>query len=159
MGTQHADVVLDKAWSSVSGGDTVRWITPRFVKYGRVLERKDRSLKVHFFGESTARAIPDARWYFTQYKMNPQAEEQLVVVQYTPLMLEPTPPPAIPEAADAHDVWITVNEACEMLNMDAKQLRRYIRRGHIPAHKDKADGMWRIHRDRLRDIAAKHGWI
>lgn len=154
-----ADTVLDKAWSDIQPPDFIRWVTPRFVKYGRVLKHADRSLLVQLLDEDRPRAIPDAKWYYSQFKLRgPNTEEHLCVVQYRP---EHDGPPVvlagIPEAEYAQDVWITASQAAEFLNWDEKQVRRYIRSGKIEANK--RDGRWIIHRERLRDAAAKHGWV
>lgn len=153
-----ADTVIDKAWSDLQAGDTIRFATPRFIKHGRVLTHKagSDSLLVQFFGEHQPRGIPNARWYFVQAKLKgPDCEEHLVCVEYSPLQLEPEP--EILQTDNAHDQWISVQAACEMIQMEAKQLRRFIRRGVIPAHKK--DDRWLIHREKLRDVATKHGWL
>jgi hypothetical protein len=148
------DEIIAKAWSSVQPPDIIRWATPRFVKYGQVLRREDDSMLVKFWDEPTPRGIPHAKWYYVRGKMDPQGEEHMVVVKEMPGADEK---PFIPPADNAHDVWISVQAACEMLNMDGKQLRRYIRRGVVTAHKK--DDRWVINRERLRDTASKLGWL
>lgn len=112
-------------------------------------------------------AIPEAKWYYVQGKLfGPNAEEHLFVIDLTPMevlvrtgVLEDpdNPPHPQPKQRRSHTAWITVQAACEMLKMDPKQLRRHIRRGVIVA--DKKDGQWLIDPERLRDAAAKFGWI
>ena len=150
-----SDRTIDEAWSNIGQNNTIRWVTPRFVKYGRVLARKGRSMRVQFFDEPNERAIPDAKWYFGQWKMfGDEAEEHLCVVEYQPTMRGST----IPPAEFAQDNWLNVTDVAELLNWDEKRVRRYIRRGHIPAHKDNYS-RWVVSRERLRDLAAKHGWV
>src|SRR5688572_20526814 len=81
----EADVIIDKAWSDIGPHDFVRWVTPRFVKYGRVLEHKrgDAGLLIQFIEDAKPRAIPDAKWYHGQFKLlGDKAEEHLCVIEY-----------------------------------------------------------------------------
>ena len=153
------DKVIDKAWADVQPFDFVRWATPRFVKYGRVLEhpKGSRSLLIHFVEDAQPRALPDAKWYFTQFKLKgPDTEEHLCVIDYAEWYNGPPPEPFVPKTDEADE--LTVNEAVEIVRMDAKQFRRLIRRGVIPAHKD-LNEQWRIDRDVLTTLAVKHGWL
>lgn len=162
-----SDRIVDKAWSNVQSGDFVRWATPRFVRYGRVITHppKSDSLRVEFWQPVEEKAIPNARWYFVQGKMKPDAEEHLVVIDLTPMELlvragaltDEDNPPLTVKPRRSHEPWITVQTACEQLKMDQKQLRRHIRRGVVIA--EKRDGIWYIDQERLRDAAAKFGWI
>lgn len=151
------DQVIDKAWSSIQVNDFVRWATPRFIKYGRVEAVGGNSMRVRFINDAQARAIPEAKWYFVQGKANPEAEEHLVCIDYKAWYNGPPIEPFIPPADNAHDQYISVETACEMLNMDAKRLRRYIRRGVIPAFK--RDDRWVIPREALREAAVKNQWL
>lgn len=151
------DEIIDKAWSSVQPPDVVRWATPRFIKYGEVVNRAGDSMRVQFFDEPGQRGIPNAKWYFVRGKLDPSGEEHLVVVEYRPRMRGVEVERVIPKADNAHDVWISVQQASEMLNMDEKQIRRHIRRGTIIAHKK--NDRWMMHRERLRDAATKNGWL
>jgi hypothetical protein len=155
------DIVIDKAWADVQPFDFVRWATPRFVKYGRVIEhhKGSRSLLIHFVEDAQPRALPDAKWYYTQFKLKgPDTEEHLCVIDYQAWYNGPPVEPFIPLAENAHELFINVHEACEFLGFDPKRLRGYIRRGVIPAFKDNQD-QWRMNRERLRDVAVKHGWL
>lgn len=160
--TPASDKVIIKAWSDICPGDFIRWRTPRFIWYGKILKihskPRDRSMLVDFMEEQSPRAIPDAKWYHAQFCLyGDEAEEHICVVDYHEWYKAPPSDPFIPEAEDAHDVWIPVYQAAEFLGWDEKRLRRMIRRGHITAHKE--DGRWIINRNRLREVAAKHGWI
>lgn len=141
------------SWSNVQVGHFVRWSTPRFVKYGVVLNVKGNSMVIQFNGDDRATVIPDARWYYAIGKLDPNAEEHLVVLQAKPARLSPI----IHKVKQGHTAWITVQAASEMINMDPKQLRRYIRRGTIPATKD--EDRWKIDGEALKALAAKNGWI
>lgn len=155
-----ADTIIDKAWSSIQVGDFVRWATPVFVKYGHVTRTPGgRTMVFKFIDDANERVLPDARYYFVEGKRSADAEEHLVCVDYkywyeggevgwTPL------PDEHPMSSNA---WITVEAACEMLNWEAKKLRRYIRKGVILAHK--RDDRWKINAERLKAQAAKSGWI
>ena len=155
--TMH-DQIIDKAWADVQPHDFIRWATPRFVKYGRVLEHNGHSLKVQFVEDAQPRAIPDAKWYYGQFKLlGPDAEEHLCVIDYSAWYTGPPPEPFVPRGQD-DDTELTVNAAIEIVRMDAKQFRRLIRRGTIPAYKDRND-QWRIDRDLLMTLAARHGWL
>lgn len=147
--------VLDKAWADLSPNDIVRWRTPRFVKYGRVISRKGRSLLIRFAGDDRDTAIPDGKWYHLQFKMyGESADEYLITVDSYPegSLNESLIDPA------AHDDMITVREAHEILGIDPKQLRRHIRRGKLPAERN-AEGYWVMNRDRLLISARKYGWL
>lgn len=148
------DPVIDKAWSNISPGDFVRWATPRFIKYGVVLHRKQNSLIFQCMQDDLPVTIPDAKWYFVQGKMyGPKVEECLVILDALPT----TPPRAqLPRVDD--DLIITVAQACELIQMDPKQFRRHIRRGTIPASKN-GEGQWLLRRDLLMKACAKYGWI
>lgn len=58
---------------------------------------------------------------------------------------------------DASDAFLFVREAAEMARVEEKQLRRYIRKGQLEAHKD--NGMWLVKRDTFLDFAREHGWL
>jgi len=151
------DQVIDKAWSDVQPGNRVRWATARSIRYGVVLQRKGQSLVLDLLDEDRPKVIPDGRWYFLQAKLHgPSTEEHLVVIERFPDAGGEVMKVISPRDANT-DVWITAAEAAEMLNWSEKQLRRQLRRGVIVANK--RDGRWLVHRDRLRDAAAKHGWL
>lgn len=153
------DEIIDKAWSDVQPPDFIRWATPRFIKYGRVLAHKERSLLVQFVEDAQPRAIPDAKWYYGQFKTRgPEAEEHICVIDYAAWYNGPPVEPFVPLVHDDEGVDLTVNEAIEIVRMEAKQFRRLIRRGVIPAVKD-SNEQWRIDRDVLVTLAAKHGWL
>ena len=150
------DLVIDKAWSDISPGDFMRWATPRFIKYGRVIKRDGNGMTLQFIEDANVRVIPQAKWYFCQAKMyGPDAEEHLVCIDYSEWFNGPPVEPFVPPS---YDDSVTVNDACEILRMDPKQLRRHIRRGRIEAHKD-LEGRWMIDRDMLMTKAARYGWI
>lgn len=151
------DRVIDMAWSDIQVGMFIRWATPRFIKYGRIVTRGGNSMSVQFIEDASPRAIPEAKWYFVEGKRDPQAEEHLVVIDYASWYNGPPVVPFIPEVQDAHEVYISAAQAAEFLSMQEKQVRRYIRQGKIPAFK--RDGWWVINRERLREAAAKNGWI
>ena len=149
--------ILDKAWSDVQPGNFVRWRTPRFIKYGVVLTHKDRSITFQCADENRPVVIPDARWYFVEGKMKGHdAEESFFVIDELPAgsQVVMSEPPRL----TAHDLIITVPEACELIRMDPKQFRRHIRRGVITASKSQ-DGRWLLRRDLLMETAAKYGWL
>jgi len=149
------DRVINKAWSDVSPRDFVRWATPRFVKYGVILSRKGESMTLNLLDEDRPRVVPTARWYYAQGKIHgADTEEHLVVIEALP---EPMTSYMIPPTPEATGELISVNEACELIKMDPKQFRRYIRRGVIPATKH--NDRWVIDASTLRSIAAKHGWV
>lgn len=157
----NTDLVIDKAWSNIGPGDFIRWATPRFVKYGRVERAKARSLRIMVAGTTDIVAIPDAKWYHAQFKLyGLAAEEHLCVIDYDEWLYGlPKPFESLPvDHVLSELAWISVKEAIELIPMDPKQLRRYIRKGTIPAHKDSND-QWRINREQLMSLAAKYGWV
>jgi hypothetical protein len=149
------DEVIDMAWSDIHVNMAVRWATPRFVKYGVVLLCKGNSMTCLFDGDSSPRAIPEAKWYFVQGKLNPETDEHLVIIKRPEI---PTPPRSFLKSQPAiTGQWISVTEACEMIRMDPKQLRRHIRRGVVMA--TKRDDRWVIDREALQTVASKNGWL
>lgn len=152
----ETDQVIDMAWSNIQVNQFVRWATPRFIKYGRVLKIGGTSLMVQFIEDARPTAIPDAKWYFVEGKRDPQAEEHLVCIDYQTWYNGPPTQPFIPPHSTSGQ-FISVAEACELIRMDPKQLRRHIRRGVIPA--EKRDDRWVIDREALQSISAKNGWI
>lgn len=154
----HTDQVIDMAWSDIQVGYFVRWATPRFVKYGRILTIGGNSMSVQFIEDKNPRGIPDAKWYFVQGKLDPHSEEHLVVIDYKQWYSGDEPKPDRSKLhRRTHVTWISVSAACEMINMDQKRVRRYIRRGIIPARKQ--DDRWLVNAETLRELAAKNGWI
>lgn len=148
------DEIWDKAWSSIQPGDQVRWATPTFIKFGRVLNTAGRSA-TFVWDDGKQQAVPDARWYFVEGKRDPMPDEHLVVIQRPTddvMWLAQHRPVAIVEQG-----WCSTHDAAEMLNWDEKKLRRYIRRGHILARKH--EDRWEVNREALRDKAAKQGWV
>lgn len=152
----NPDTIIDKAWSDIQVGDFIRWATPRFVKYGRVLKVAGNSIMAQFIEDARPTSIPDAKWYFVQWKMNHDAEEHLVCIDYQAWYNGPPVEPFVP-AQNFGQQWLSVNEACEMIRMDPKQLRRHIRRGVVMA--TKRDDRWVIDREALQTIASKNGWL
>ena len=150
-----ADRVIDMAWSDISPGHYLRWATPRFVKYGRVLERGGNSMRAMFDDERGPRAIPEAKWYFVQGKISASADEHLVIIE--PPAIPTTPHSFLKSQPVESGQWLSVQQACELIRMDQKQLRRHIRRGVIPAVK--RDDRWVIDREALQGVASKNGWI
>lgn len=150
-----SDRVIDMAWSDIQVGMFIRWATPRFVKYGRVIDRKGNGMRAMFFDDAHDRAIPEAKWYFVEGKRDPHAEEHLVVIDYP--HDRGSLGYAKPQRPAEGNELISVLAACELLKMDPKQMRRQIRRGVIPA--TKKDDRWVINREALNAVAAKNGWI
>lgn len=152
-----SNTIIDKAWSDISPGDPVRWATPRFIKYGVVLARKGRSITFQCADEPRPVVIPDARWYYFQFKMyGVEAEECLCILRELPAGPSVRTPKLVDDSSD--DPMLSVNQACEILGMDPKQLRRYIRRGLVTATKNR-DGQWQLQRELLMSLAAKRGWL
>lgn len=149
------DPVINKAWSDIYPGESIRWATPRFIKYGRVLERGSNSMLAQFDDESRPRAIPEAKWYFVQGKISASADEHLVIIDHP--VLPTTPQSFLKQQPADSNQWVSVPQACELIRMDPKQLRRHIRRGVIPAVK--RDDRWVIDREALQGVASKNGWI
>lgn len=143
------DQVIAMAWSDIHPGIRVRWATPRFMKYGVVLRRDGRSMSIDFTDEDRPRVIPDARWYYVQPETG---EEHLRVIAEIPddLTIFFKKPNLTPD-------WITVQEACEMVKMDSKQLRRYVRKGTVIARK--REDRWMIERDQFISTAMARGWL
>lgn len=155
-----ADQIIDKAWSDVSPRDFVRWVTPRFVKYGVIIRKAGNSLLLDILDEDRPRALPDGRWYYAQFKMHGTGtDEYLCVIDAIPdgVAIDHLFQSLTVNEAGQSVEGLTVNEACEMIRMDPKQLRRHIRRGTIPATKH--DDRWVIDGEALRSIAAKFGWV
>lgn len=145
------DRILPRSWDQCGPGDCIRFATLRFVKFGRVVDRQAQSLRVQLFDEERERVIPMAEWYFDQ---DPDSEEHLCVVEYRPMMRSTE---VEREPAGQVEDLITVNEAVELLEMDHKKLRRFIRRGVIRAYKE--EEKWIISRCHLMEVAARHGWV
>lgn len=144
----------DKAWSSIQPNDRVRWVTPRFVKFGRVLSIAGRSASF-VWDDGTKQTLPDARWYFAEGKRESLRDEHLVILVPSEL---PTPYTRLPDDHVMSDrAWISTEAAAEMLAWDMKKLRRYLRSGTIVARKQ--EDRWYINRERLQAQAAKQGWV
>jgi hypothetical protein len=142
------DKVILIPWSQVAVNMDIRWSTPRFVLYGRILDIQGQSM-VAFFTDRNKRVLPDAEWY---YGRSPEDEEHLVVIQ------RGEEKQGYLRSSAFVEEWVTVQAACELIQMDAKQMRRHIRNAVIPAHKDKFE-RWQIHREKLMEVAVKRGWV
>ncbi len=141
------------AWSDIQVGYWVRFATPNFTLRGTVAKIGGCSIIIDDQHHGT-KVLPDAKWYFVEGKRDPNATEHLVIIEPPAI---PTLPYEYPKQAIESGRYISVNEACEMVRMDPKQLRRHIRRGVIPA--EKRDDRWVIDREALQSISAKNGWI
>lgn len=148
--------VIHKAWSDIGPNDKVIWVLPNQVRHGVVVERKDRSLVVAFWEEDRPRAIPDARWYYVNYRKDPHATEALYVVDEFPETL-----PSIPTVdRDRDNDFLYAFQLAELLNMDEKQIRRHLRNGVFPtAFRSKLDNRWQVMRRHALEVANKRGWI
>lgn len=133
----------------LQSGTRVRFATPLSIIYGKVLAHKPPSLTL-MTDDGKRRIIPLADWYLEQA---PTAQEHIAVVDAD----EGEPP--LPERSldDAHDRWLLVHEAAESARVEPKQLRKYIRKGLLPAFK--RDGVWHIPRDEFISFAGDHGWL
>lgn len=122
------------AWSEVDVGARMRWMTPTFVKYGKVVSKKGRSVRMKFDGESKTTVIPDALWYYCQYKAGDK-ENSLVVWD------GPTKDaPPLPD--NAHDIWQPAAQAAADFGIKVKDLRRWLRSGKVQGHQ--RTGLWEV---------------
>lgn len=144
--------MIDMAWSDIHTGLLVRWATPNFIFYGRVVKRRGQSLVLRSIEDESLRHIPDARWYFTRGKEDVWGSEVLFVIDCLPDRPEAVDPP------DPDEDFILVQEACELVLVDPKLVRRYLRRGKLLAHKD-LEGRWQIHRGQFLELAVSRGWL
>lgn len=133
MGT---DALVGLPWSSIHEGLRVRWVTPRFVKRGTVVERKDRALKVRFDGEDRDTAIPDARWYYTQHRMGDK-ENGLVVIED-----DGTRHPAKDRPVSDADDDLSVADAAALFGVEPKRLRSLLRSSKVAGWQRR--GQWRV---------------
>lgn len=133
----------------LQSGTRVRFATPLFVIKATVVSHRPPTLVIDVDGKGEW-VIPLADWYLEQ---SPDSPEHICVID------DADDDSGVPERyiPDAHDRWIYVYEAAEMAKVEEKQLRRYIRKGDLPAHKD--NGMWMIDRDRFLAFAGDHGWL
>jgi excisionase family DNA binding protein len=97
-------------------------------------------MSVLFDSHSVATIIPDAKWYLVEGKVG-NMNEHLVTIS--------TPAPAESQAVtrkrrrDPSDSdWISPHDAANILGTDAKNIRRMIRSGKLPAMRD--GGRWLV---------------
>lgn len=133
----------------LQSGQRVRFATPLRVDLATVLAHKPPSLTIKR-DDGKRVVIPLADWYFEQ---SPDAIEHIAVVDTDAVKSQ------LPDRTPhhSHDDWLLVNEAAESANVEAKQLRKYIRKGDLPALK--RDGVWYINRDEFISFAGEHGWL
>lgn len=140
---------MPKLWQEVEAGDYIRFATPVFIRHGQVVARMGESLEAQMFNEPRPRVISHAAWYYAQ---DPAGVEHLVVLDEHP----GTDADSLTSDDEADQV-ISVGEACELIKMDPKQLRRHIRRGALMA--TMVDGRWHLSRSNLMEVSAKRGWL
>lgn len=121
------------AWSDLSPGDRVAWMTPSFFKLGVVQRIKGRSAKILFDGELKARVIPDARWYWAQANAG-DPENSLVRWTDDRAALAP----AAISLSQGDD--LSVKDAVALFGVAAKDLRRWLRSGKVLGRQQ--DGLW-----------------
>ena len=133
----------------LQSGTRVRFATPLFIVKATVIRHRPPTLVIDVDGQGE-RVIPIADWYLEQPD---DAAEHICVID------DADCDSVIPERSlpDAHEGWINVRQAAETARVEEKQLRRYIRKGQLPAHKK--DGVWMIDRDRFLVFAGDHGWL
>lgn len=119
---------VECAWSDIGKGIRIRWMTPRFHKVGTVIERKDRSLRVMFDGDSSNTVIPDARWYFVQRRRGDR-ENQLCAVKRSVRQQRTRASRRSLPASD--ESLITASQAAKDFGVEPKDLRRWLRQGKV----------------------------
>lgn len=131
---QDEDLIL--AWSDLAPGTRIRWKTQTFVKRGTIVSIEKRSMRVLFDSHKTATNIPDAKWYFVEGKVGNQNEHMVAI---STLREEPRKL----RRRDGTDYdYITPHDAANILGTDPKNIRRMIRTGRLPAHRE--GGRWMI---------------
>lgn len=150
--------IIPKAWSDVSPPDKVVWILPNGTKHGIVVERKGRSLVVQFWEEHRLRTIPDAHWYYFNYRQRgPDVNEALFVVDEFPHQALTV---ARITENDSEQGELHASDIAEMLRMPEKQVRRHLRNGVWPqAWRSSQDGRWLVSRSHMIEVAVKRGWL
>lgn len=152
------DSVIQTFWEDVGPGTKVRWATPRAVHYGVVINRVDQSLVLELWDQDKPKVLPDGLWYFIQGKKNPDGEEHLVILSEFPENFGALSGKLKPRHdGDAAEEFINVNKAIELVPMDPKRLRRYIRQGTVQAFKK--DGQWVLRRSYWLEESSKRGWL
>lgn len=143
LGIRIHEEDTNKAWSDIQPGDRVRWKTQTFVKRGTVVTRGKRTISVLFDAHTKPTVVPDGKWYFVEGKVG-NLNEHLVTIS--------TPAPERSLVAMAHegsklagrDTYVSPNEAAAILGTDPKNIRRMIRSGKLPAHRE--GGRWVLKR-------------
>ena len=100
---------------------------------------------VHFDGLDKKTTIPDAKWYFVQWRHG-RIDEHLVGIS--------TPAPKYrrvkaPKGGSPSDAMITPAEAAAILGTDQKTIRRKLRSGVIKGERTESGG-WLVDRRSLR---------
>jgi hypothetical protein len=149
------DPIIQTFWEDVEPGTKVRWSTPNATHYGVVISRDDQSLILDLWDQDKPKVLPDGLWYFAQGKINPNAEEHLVILSEFPKNFGQESGKLKPRHDEAE--WITVQDAIAVIPMDPKQLRRHLRNGVFQA-KRKED-RWFIDRESFMSVCAKRGWL
>lgn len=135
----------DLAWSEIVPGTRIRWVTPAFVRRGTVISREQRSVVAQFDGLDKKTTIPDAKWYFIEWRHG-RTDEHLVSIS--------TPAPKYrrvksEKRGKPSDALITPAEAAAILGTDSKTIRRKLRSGSIKGERTDS-GSWLVDRRSLR---------
>lgn len=137
---------VEKAWSDVQIGERVRWLTPTFVKFGKIMSKKGRAMRVQFDRDPRPTVIPDAKWYFVQHKLGDK-ENGLVVWDGDVKAAQPLP--------NAHDRYVTAAEASHTFGVTVKELRRWLRAGKVHGYQEL--GLWMVDEQSLGRWMADRG--
>lgn len=141
---QHYDVEL--AWSAISPGRRVRWLTPSFHKVGTLVSIKGRAMRVRFDHELRDTVIPDARWYFVQRRCGDTAN-QLSVVNDKVRAKATRPADGRPAYAKPHEDMVDLVTACADAGVHPKDVRRWLRSGKV--HGTQREGRWYVEESSL----------
>lgn len=157
------DVVIEMAWSDVHSGLRIR-LEHDIIRRGTIKAVKGRALVVRFDDHRVDTTIPEAKWYFTRWKMGDR-RQYLVVIAPTDDDPDPDLPPLGPpvkltrkgtarktRAPRSYPVTdtgpiedpITPAEASELLGIDQRVLRRRLRAGLMPGQQ--VGGRWVLSR-------------
>lgn len=120
-------------------------MTPTFVKYGKIVTKRKRSLRVQFDEEPRTTVIPDALWYYNQYKVGDK--ENSLVVWDGPAQGSP-----ITIAATGETELLPAAQAAAEFGVKVKDLRRWLRSGKVKGHQ--RQGLWLVDAQSLGQFMA-----
>lgn len=132
-------IKLKNGWLDVQRGQRLRWILDVEVLRATIVEKAGSSLCIQVDGQKRTRNVPDAQHYFARAEAGFKTERMDIVEDYGIR----TGPGKLRDSASFADEFLPLAEVAASYGVPAKQVRVWLRRGHVAGAQD-GSGLWKV---------------